>query len=267
MGVEGRPPGAGGHPGGREDGRAGSRDDVRDDQEDEPDEPGRFRDRREAGERLGAALMALHGPQTVVVALPRGGVEVGFEVARALEAPLDIWVVRKIGVPGHEELGLGAVAEGGYTHLSPEIVAATGIPRGELARLCKRKLVEVERRTQLLRAGHARVSVADKVVVLVDDGIATGGTIRAVAGALRREGPARLVLGVPVAAADTIEALSHEFDEVVCLEQPVVLHAVGLWYDDFGQVDDQEVIALLAAARRTTAPAGDPEALRRDQPA
>jgi putative phosphoribosyl transferase len=217
---------------------------------DDVDEVARFRDRREAGERLGLALAPLRGPATVVVALPRGGVLVGYEVARALGAPLEIWVVRKVGAPGHEELGLGAVAEGGYTHLSSEIVAATGISRAELGRLVKRKLAEVERRTQLLRGNHPRLGLTGKTVVLVDDGIATGGTIRAVAGALQRERPAQLVLAVPVAGVDTIASLAPEFDRVVCLEQPEVLHAVGLWYDDFGQVDDDEVITLLADARR-----------------
>jgi putative phosphoribosyl transferase len=182
---------------------------------------------------------------------------VGYEVARELRAPLEIWVVRKVGVPGHEELGLGAVAEGGYTHLSSEIVEATGVSRTEIARLVRRKLGEVERRTQLLRGGHLRQNLTGKTVILVDDGIATGGTMRAVAGAVRRERPAQLVLAVPVAAPDTIAALAPEFDRVVCLEQPVILHAVGLWYDDFGQVDDDEVMTLLADARRWAPAAGE----------
>jgi putative phosphoribosyl transferase len=226
---------------------------------------GCYRDRREAGERLAVALARLAGPETVVVALPRGGVLVGFEMAAALQVPLDIWVVRKIGLPGHEELGLGAVAEGGYTHLSRDIVAATGVSRAEVGRLIKRKLAEVEHRTELLRGARPRVPLAGKTVIIVDDGIATGGTIRAVAGALRRERPARSVLAVPVAAADTLESLASAFDAIVCPLRPVVLHAVGYWYDDFGQVRDDEVMALLASARRRVDTTGEGHPSRRDR--
>lgn len=217
---------------------------------DEAERAGRFRDRKEAGRRLGVALTPYLDQDVVVVALPRGGVLVGYEVARALAAPLEIWVVRKIGVPGHEELGLGAIAEGGYTYFSPEIVRATGIELPELARLTRKKSIELERRTRLYRGKRPRPSLADKVAIVVDDGIATGGTTRAVAGALRLERPRRLVLAVPVAAADTLAALAPEFDDVVALAAPTVLHAVGLWYEDFRQVDDHEVIELLAWARR-----------------
>jgi putative phosphoribosyl transferase len=217
------------------------------------DQAAPFFDRREAGARLGAALAGLGAEDVVVIALPRGGVVVGAEVAAALGAPLDIWIVRKIGAPGHEELGLGAVAEGGFTHLSEDIVRALGIGKGELGRLVRRKHAELDRRTKLLRGERPRPLLAGKTVVLVDDGIATGGTIRAVAGALRRERPRRLVLAAPVAAADTLAALAHEFDRVVCLEVPRALHAVGLWYEDFRQIDDDEVIDCLRAARASTA--------------
>jgi putative phosphoribosyl transferase len=204
-----------------------------------------FRDRTEAGQRLGLALEKYAREPVVVIALPRGGVLVGEEVAKALAAPLDIWVVRKIGMPGHEELGLGAVAEGGYTYVSHEILGATAISAEDVSRLAKRKAVEVERRTHLLRGHRPRPVLTDKVVVVVDDGIATGGTIRAVIGALRAEQPARLVLAVPIAAADTLAALAPLVDDLVCLEVPTALHAVGFWYDDFRQVSDQEVVAIL----------------------
>jgi putative phosphoribosyl transferase len=218
----------------------------------------RFQDRRDAGQRLGLALRALLErptvpgtplPEPIVIALPRGGVLVGAEVARAIGAPLDIWIVRKVGVPGHEELGLGAVAEGGATYISPDIVAATNVSPDEVAALIDRKKVEVERRTLLLRHRRPRPVVTGKRVILVDDGIATGGTIRAVARALRAERPWQLVLAAPIAALDTANALAEEVDEVVCLETPTVLHAVGAWYDDFRQVADGEVVAILEAAR------------------
>jgi putative phosphoribosyl transferase len=216
----------------------------------------RFRDRRDAGKRLGSAIarhLAQHPPdagsEAIVIALPRGGVLVGAEVARAIAAPLDIWVVRKIGVPGHEELGLGAVAEGGATYLSSEIVALAKISNDDLAALIERKRAEVERRTQLLRGARPAPVIAGKVVVLVDDGIATGGTIRAVARALRALQPQRLLLAAPIAAAETTEALAEEVDEVVCLATPRVLHAVGAWYEDFRQVADGEVMAILSAVR------------------
>jgi putative phosphoribosyl transferase len=219
-----------------------------------------FRDRRDAGQRLGQAVrehLLQHPPpvegegtDAIVIALPRGGVLVGAEVARAIGAPLDIWIVRKIGVPGHEELGLGAVAEGGATYLSAEIVALAKISRDDLAQLIERKQAEVQRRTQLLRASRLPPEIAGRVVILVDDGIATGGTIRAVARALRTHHPRRLVLAAPIAAADTAQALAEEVDDIVCLETPTALHAVGAWYEDFRQVPDAEVVAILEASRR-----------------
>jgi putative phosphoribosyl transferase len=218
-----------------------------------------FRDRRDAGQRLGAAVrrhLLQHPPaaaseaaEAIVIALPRGGVLVGAEVARAIAAPLDIWIVRKIGVPGHEELGLGAVAEGGAVYLSAEIVALAKISRDDLALLIEQKRAEVQRRTQLFRAERLPPGIAGKVVILVDDGIATGGTIRAVARALRTHHPRRLVLAAPIAAADTAEALSEEVDDIICLETPPVLHAVGAWYEDFRQVPDAEVVAVMEAFR------------------
>lgn len=218
-----------------------------------------FRDRRDAGRRLGAAVQRYlarrppdPGAAAIVIALPRGGVLVGCEVARAIEAPLDIWVVRKIGAPGHEELGLGAVAEGGATYLSAEIVAVTKVSPADVAALIARKTDEVARRTQLLRGTRPAPVIESKLVILVDDGIATGGTIRAVARALRALRPKRLVLAVPIAACDTAQALADEVDDVVCLETPAVLHAVGAWYDDFRQVADSEVVTILESAAKPT---------------
>lgn len=208
-----------------------------------------FADRRSAGAALATALSRYHGSSTIVLALPRGGVPVGYEVARALGAALDIWVVRKIGVPGQEELGLGAVAEGGHVYLSPQIVRATGLSPEEIAPLVEAQWSEVQRRVRQFRGTRDRPSLEGKTVIVVDDGIATGGTVRAVLGDVRAQRPARLVLAVPVAADETIEAMGNDADEVVCLLPVARLHAIGHWYDDFAQVSDDEVVDLLARAR------------------
>lgn len=209
----------------------------------------RFTDRQDAGRRLAAELQRFAPERPIVLALPRGGVPVAYEVARTLGAPLDICVVRKVGVPWHPELGMGAVAEGGYLHLSRSIVARLGVTEGELAEVVAHERAKVEERVRRFRGGQPRPTLQGRTVLLVDDGIATGGTVRVAIQAVKAEQPRRIILAVPVAAAETVEALAREVDEVVCLLAPADLHAIGLWYDDFGQVSDEEVARLLALAR------------------
>ncbi|MDP1827656.1 MAG: phosphoribosyltransferase [Archangium sp.] len=214
----------------------------------------RFRDREDAGLRLASELRGYAKDSPIVIALPRGGVPVGFEIARALGAPLDIWVVRKIGVPWHQELGVGAIAEGGQLYISRPLIEQIGLTGLELAQMTETKRREVEERVRLFRGDRPRPSLRGRTVLLVDDGIATGGTMRAVIEAIRAEGPKQLVLAVPVAAPDTLSELGQLVDRVVCLLTPTDLHAIGLWYDDFTQVPDEEVLRLLERARRAPPP-------------
>jgi len=216
--------------------------------------PGRkaeFSDRREAGRRLAAELGHLQDEHPVVLALPRGGVPVAFEVAKALSAPLDLLMVRKLGAPGHAELGIGAVVDGS----DPQIVLndeAMGIikPSSDYVHSeMERQLAEIDRRRAAYFANHDPTPIAGRTVILVDDGIATGGTVRVALKALRRSSAARIVLAVPVAPRDTLDALHDDADEVVCLSTPVDFHAVGLHYQDFEQTTDAEVIRYLGEAR------------------
>lgn len=209
----------------------------------------RFRDRADAGRRLAASLARYAGRDDVVVlALPRGGVPVAFEVARALGAPLDVFLVRKLGVPGHEELAMGAIASGGTRVLNEEIVQTLGIPDRVIEVVAAREQQELARRERAYRGHRPAVDVQGRTVILIDDGLATGASMRAAAAALRRAGPQRLVVAVPLAAAETCEALRDEVDEVVCAWTPEPFHAVGFWYDDFSQTPDEEVRELLARA-------------------
>lgn len=209
----------------------------------------RFHDRRDAGRCLAAELKSYADEHPIVLALPRGGVPVGAEVARALGAELDVWIVRKIGVPWHPELGVGAVAEGGYTHLNQDIIENIGLSQEALATAIATKRREVEERVTKFRAGRPAPRLRGRTVLLVDDGIATGGTVRAVIQSLREQAPKQLVLAVPVAPAATAQVLAPELDRLVCLRRPRDLYAIGLWYDDFTQVSDDEVIALLAQGK------------------
>jgi putative phosphoribosyl transferase len=209
----------------------------------------RFRDREDAGRRLAAELRAYAAEHPIIIALPRGGVPVGYEVARALDAPLDVWVVRKIGVPWHPELGIGAVAEGGYVHITPEVLRHIELSDDELSLATESKRREVEERVRRFRGDHPRPVLHGRTVIVVDDGIATGGTVRAAIQSIRAENPSKIVLAVPVAAPDTLGALASEVDHVVCLLTPSNLHAIGLWYEDFSQVPDVEVVRLLDRAR------------------
>jgi len=210
-----------------------------------------FADRRDAGRRLVPELIRFKAQDPIVLALPRGGVPVGFEVARALDAPLDVALVRKIGAPGHEELGLGAVVDGANPQivLNDEIVRAVGADPAYIKAETTRQLDEIERRRRLYRGSEPPLKIEGRTVIVVDDGIATGGTVRAVLQALRHSQPRRLVLAVPVAPRETIEALKAEADEVICLLAPEPFYAVGAHYRDFRQTSDGEVVDLLHAAQ------------------
>ena len=214
-----------------------------------------FKDRAEAGRQLAAAVLRLglvHPlVHPLVLALPRGGVPVAAEVARALQAPLDLLIVRKIGAPGQPELAVAAMAEGDPPTLvvDERTSQVTGADEAYIEREARTQRTEIDRRCTAYRRGHARLGVAGKSVIVVDDGIATGSTVRAALQALRRMRPLRLILAVPVAPADTLIELSPLVDDVVCLSQPAHFRSVGMYYADFQQVDDAEVIALLDAAR------------------
>ncbi|MBO0735668.1 MAG: phosphoribosyltransferase [Alphaproteobacteria bacterium] len=209
--------------------------------------PKRFRDRREAGRLLADSLTAYADhPHLLVLGLPRGGVPVAYEVARALRAPLDVFLVRKLGVPGQEELAMGAVATGGVRVLNQEVVEPLGVADDVIEAVTAQEMEELKRRELLYRRGRAPPNVEKRTVILVDDGLATGATMRAAIRALRRQRPERLVVAVPTASRDTTEALKTEADEVICAITPAPFFAVGHWYDDFTQTADDEVGRLLA---------------------
>lgn len=214
----------------------------------------RFRDRRDAGRRLANLLAGYAAEAPVVLALPRGGVPVAYEIARKLNAELEVLVSRKVGVPWHRELGIGAVAEGGHVHVSPDVLATAGLGEEQLAAAIDAERDEVAVRVRRFRGDRPRVPLGGRTVILVDDGIATGGTVMAALAAIHAAGPRKVVLAVPVAPRDTLDALASEVDEVVCPLVPVDLHAIGLWYEDFEQVEDAEVVRLLEASRRTEGP-------------
>lgn len=209
----------------------------------------RFRDRRDAGRRLGAKLRRYADRDDVIVlALPRGGVPVGAEVARALGAPLDVFLVRKLGVPGHEELAMGAIASGGVRVLNPDVLDQLQIAPRWIDAVAAQELAELTRREAAYRDGRPAPDVRGKAVILVDDGLATGASMKAAVAALRKLGPARIVAAVPVGAPETCDELGKLADEVVCAETPDPFYAVGSWYVDFDQTTDEEVRELLAEA-------------------
>jgi erythromycin esterase-like protein/predicted phosphoribosyltransferase len=209
--------------------------------------PGLFRDRREAGRVLAEKLAAYaNRPDVIVLALPRGGVPVAYEVARRLVAPLDVFVVRKLGVPGYEELAMGAVATGGVRMLNDQLVERLGIPEQMIDAVAARERQELARRERLYRGGSPPPDLRSRTVILVDDGLATGATMSAAIEALRKLNPARIVVAVPTASPDTCEEMKAKADEVICAITPEPFHAVGRWYQDFSQTTDEEVAALLA---------------------
>ena len=216
----------------------------------------RFRDRRAAGRALATRLIGYADqPDVIVLALPRGGVPVGYEVALALHAPLDVFLVRKLGAPGQEELALGAIASGGVRVLNPDVVEGLAISPQEIDQIAAAEGLELGRRAQVYRDDLPAMIVEDRIVILVDDGLATGATMRAALVALRQEQPRRLVAAVPVAPPASCWTLSAIADEAICLETPEPFSGVGLWYDDFAPTSDDEVRDLLRlAAERTLFP-------------
>ncbi|MBX3155051.1 MAG: phosphoribosyltransferase [Deltaproteobacteria bacterium] len=220
----------------------------------------RFVDRREAGRLLSDRLSSYVGrPDVAVLALPRGGVPVAFEIATRLGAPLDVLVVKKLGVPGREELAMGAVASGGIRVVDEHLVRALRIPDDVLAGVETAARAELERREREFRDDLPQIDVEDKTAILIDDGLATGASMAAAIVALRTRSPVRIVVAVPVAPRETCAALSSYADQVICLITPEPLYAVGLWYEDFEQVSDTEVRELLDAARRARTAAASSE--------
>lgn len=213
---------------------------------------GMFSDRTDAGRQLGAAVSAYRGQPVLVLALPRGGVPVGLEVARVLDAPLDVLLVRKITAPSHPELAIGAVVDGSPPQLllEEQIVAATGATQDHIKAEKARQLREIERRRQLYRGDRPPPATQGLTVIVVDDGIATGATMRIALRALARSGAARVIVAVPVAPPDVLERIRPEADEVICLRMPEPFHAVGMHYRDFDQTSDDEVVRALAEADR-----------------
>jgi putative phosphoribosyl transferase len=208
-----------------------------------------FRDRTDAGRQLAARLTRYADRADVLVlALPRGGVPVAYEVAKALNAPLDVFLVRKLGVPGHEELAMGAIASGGVRVLNEEIVNYLGIPDEVIDAVAAREQRELERRERAYRDDRPPPDVKDRVVILIDDGLATGSTMRAAAASLRLQKPRRIVVAVPVSSPETCDEFRSEVDEIVCAVTPEHFQGVGLWYEDFSQTSDEEVRELLKRA-------------------
>ena len=214
----------------------------------------RFRDRADAGRRLAAELRRYTDRTDVIVlALPRGGVPVGYEVASALHVPLDVFVVRKLGLPWQEELAMGALASGGVRILDEDLIRAARVSEEDIQQVTAAEQVELARREQLYRGDRRFPDLSGKTVILVDDGLATGSTMRAAVAALRLEHPARVIVAVPLASPETCDAFLDVADDIVCAETPEPFHAVGLWYDDFSQTTDSEVHELLERAREQLA--------------
>jgi predicted phosphoribosyltransferase len=211
-----------------------------------------FEDRAYAGRLLGQALAKYaNRPDVIVLALPRGGVPVGFEAAQAINASLDIMLVRKLGTPGHEELAMGAIASGGITVFNAELVSRLHIGPELMEAVIKREQQELQRREQAYRGNHPLPVVENRHVILVDDGLATGASMRAAVAALRQRNPASVIVAIPVAPPDTVAMLKEEADEVICLAMPEPFSAVGRWYRDFSQTTDEDVKSLLESVWST----------------
>jgi predicted phosphoribosyltransferase len=225
-----------------------------------------FKDRREGGRHLALKLASYRSaPNLLVLGLPRGGVPVAYEVARRLRAPLDTLVVRKLGMPGHEELALGALASGGVLVLNHDVIQQMRVPEATLAAIAAREALELTRREVAFRGSRPPLQLRDKTVILVDDGLATGATLRAAATAVRSASPKTLVVAVPVGSIDTCMAMRAIADDVMCAETPTPFVSVGSWYQDFAQTNDDEVRLLLDRARdeSTGAEAISTDSLRR----
>lgn len=211
----------------------------------------RFKNRTEAGQLLAQKLDHYHGRENVVVlALPRGGVPVGYEVAMKLKAPLEIFLVRKLGVPGHEEFAMGAIATGGLWFVKEEVVLQLGISREQIRRIVEHEEQELERRAEVYGAEFSKGEVGGQIAIVVDDGLATGSTMRAAVTALKQKRPEKLVVAVPVAPPSACEELEREVDEIVCVKRPEHFRAVGEWYEDFSQTSDEQVCELLERAKK-----------------
>jgi putative phosphoribosyl transferase len=210
-----------------------------------------FRNRTEAGQMLGRQLTAYaNHPDLLVLGLPRGGVPVAFEVAKLLNAPLDICLVRKLGVPGHKELAMGAIASGGIRVINEEIINSLAIPQQRIEEIAADELRELQRRDRVYRGDRPPLEIKNRTIILVDDGIATGSTMRAAIAILQQQQPKAIVVAVPVASPTTCEELKTEVEEVVCLTTPESMYAIGLWYEDFSQTTDKEVCDLLKTQDR-----------------
>jgi putative phosphoribosyl transferase len=220
-----------------------------------------FANRRDAGRELASRLQKYRGAcGTIVLALPRGGVPVAYEIAQSIDAPLDIFVVRKLGMPGHPEYAIGAIASGGIRVVRDDVIRSYGIPSGVVDAIARQELAELERREHEYRQGRPLTDLRDRIVILVDDGLATGSTMRAGVQAVRTYAPARVVVAVPVGAPSSCAELEGIADEVVCVRMPASFAAVGSWYRDFAQTSDDEVRALLQEhAGRTRAGGVTPE--------
>lgn len=214
----------------------------------------RFQDRTDAGRQLAALLTEYRDESPLVLGLPRGGVPVAYEIARTLGVPLDVWVVRKVGAPGQPELGLGAVAEGGALFLDRGMMRSLGVSEAEVSRTAEWEAEEVDRRVARFRGAHPAPDIQGRTVILVDDGVATGGTVRAAIRALRERRPGKIVLAVPVGAVESLESLRPEVEDIVCVHPAEFMRSVGEFYDDFNQTPDEEVQQLLARAREQGGP-------------
>jgi len=212
--------------------------------------PRRFHDRKDAGAQLAARLADFaDDPNTIVLGLPRGGVPVAYEVARALRAPLDVFVVRKLGVPGQRELAMGAIASGGVRVINDEVIQALNLSPSTVEAVAVQEQLELERQQRLYRGDVALPDFAGRTVIIVDDGLATGATMRAAVRALRQNNPRQIVIAVPVGAAGTCCSLQTDADQVICLHSPRSFYSVSTWYEEFPQTSDDEVRNLLAASR------------------
>lgn len=213
----------------------------------------RFENREQAGEMLAQHLSAYAGrTDAIVLALPRGGVPVGYVVAKHLQLPLDVFLVRKLGMPGHEEFAMGAISSGGTRFLQEDVVRSYGISERVIDTVAQGELLELERREKLYRAGRPPLELAKRVVILVDDGLATGSTMKAAALAVRKANPAKIIVAVPVGAAESFEKLRSDVDDIICLRTPEPFYAVGTWYENFTQTSDDDVIRLLDDAAQET---------------